>query len=138
MNHIIEILAALFPIATPDAELRLFPTEEGGDSRPHNALVHLVLFDRDDDGWGDIRDVKEQALALVPEEHQNHPRLEELLLGWAVAVEDVLSRCTCVETLMPGDFAPDASLFALKRARTAEDYRQACMTRGRLGRWVMA
>jgi len=109
--------------------------EHGGAGRYVDASLCLVIVGEEDEDVR-VRDIKEQVVTLVSEKHLDHPYLEELLMGWALAVEFVIDNAPNIETLMPSDFAPPRSLFTLKKARTAGDYHRACFAKGRLGKFL--
>lgn len=99
------------------------------------ALVQLRIFEP----WnGMIRDLKEQRIRLVPRGCEDHECLEELMLGWALAVEHVLDTYECPEHLVPGDFEVPRSVFGLKRPKTADDYKAAFLVKSRFGRFLQA
>lgn len=143
MEKIKEMVSALFAcgIGTDLAKLMscdtvnaLYFREESGNL---TGVVQLVIYEHSEDqDWTTVRDIKEQRVRLVPNGFEEHDRLEELLLGWALAVEHVLDTYEHVEMLMPCDLEVPKALFQLKRAITAEDYKNAMLVKSRLGRFL--
>jgi hypothetical protein len=100
-------------------------------------VLRLVITDED----GSIRDIKEQIVVMVPAAAGEVPeaRLEAHFRGWRAAVQRVLDGApfSTIEVLMPHDLTAPKVL-ALKKAKTADDFRDAFLARSRLGRFLPA
>jgi len=139
MKTVRDTLKALFPIVVADAEMKLVDACPSNDLYGDAALVtfQLIFFKKyPGDDFRQVYDLKEQTVSVVEEEWKDHEKLEDLLLGWACAVEEVLSKADRIERLVPADLMPGASCFALRTPQSAEDYRAAFLVRSRLGRWI--
>lgn len=96
--------------------------------------LRLIIWDRQPKS---IRDIKEQEvlIARIPE-GMPFERVADFLKGWVMALEEVMSLSSdAFELLMPCDLTcPDA--LELLKPKDEQDFKAACLTQRRLGRWV--
>ena len=100
-------------------------------------ILRLIIFDAE---GGAIRDIKEQQVSMIPAAAGDLPmeRVEAYFRGWVDAVAHVFSTApSMIDTLMPHDLTAPKVL-ALKKCKTAEDFRDAFLVRSRLGRFLPA
>ncbi len=135
-----QLLCCLLPIRVRGWELCVarcgdeaaYPTSKLTGSC--DAVLWTTEFRQDGAGNWTVYDVMEQGVTLIPEEHRNHPHLDEYLLGWALAVQEVLSHD--LELLpMPSDLVA-ADVLKLKTPETADDFKKALLAKKRLGKVV--
>ena len=96
------------------------------------ATLHLVLWS-EGSGARSIRGVREQDAWLLPPRARDEPdRVAPFLRGWMLALPELLAAVPedALEGLMPSDFA-FPSRFALRKPRTAEEFRDAVLPRRR-------
>lgn len=95
--------------------------------------LRLIIWERQPKS---IRDIKEQEvlIAHIPEGIP-FERVADFLKGWTMALEEVFSQSPeRFQFVLPCDLTcPDAS--ALIRPRDEQDFKAACLTKSRLGRW---
>ncbi len=104
----------------------------------HGLRVVLRLVVAED---GAIRDVKEQVVLMVPLKagDVSGERLDAYFRGWCSAVLEVLSKAPLskLECLMPHDLIVP-NVLALKKTKSAGDFRDALLAHSRLGRFIPA
>jgi hypothetical protein len=104
--------------------------------------AQLVIYSVDARGdYSQCVDIKECDSLLVPAGHEDLDRIDEYLCGWALAVEEVLSRVNgdVLVCLLPRDLCRGAGdVVRLKSPRTEDDYRDRFLAPSRLGRYVPA
>lgn len=87
--------------------------------------------------WKDnmIYDVKEQNVCLVPKQYREHPHLSEYILGWALAVIEVLEALDDAWGLLPSDLIKH-DVLKLKTPETADAFKDALLVKSRLGKFI--
>lgn len=159
MEDVAAAFAELFPISSDRFSLEFVRETvneetgevwggiEGIDDGPLRATVRTVLWEIEGDTRS-IRDVKEQRVMWLYEEHREDARARAYLEGWAQAVRYVLAQydelhaqglltdaaADKLAMCMPYDFFyPDA--LGLRRPQTADDFTEAMLSsRKRLGK----
>jgi len=125
------------PIETDEVAMQLATWDERVVFEENGTIfVVLVLMTFTIEGeLRTIRDVKEQQVAFIGADVDDHQRLEAFLTGWTRAVQRVMEvgGRAHVEVLMPHDLlCPE--ILKLKKAKTAEDFEKAALMPSRLGR----
>lgn len=102
-----------------------------------DAVLRFVIWCGNPDVDGPkLYDVKEQDVCLVPEQFRNHPHLDEYLLGWSLAVTEVLEQTNDDGwTLLPSDFV-SSDVLKLKTPKTADEFKAALLVKSRLGKLI--
>ncbi|HEY0137294.1 MAG TPA: hypothetical protein VGB85_24595 [Nannocystis sp.] len=134
----LQIVRDVFPISGELGSLELVDPDPYAE--PDRLTIRLLVWERLPDGERQIRDIKEQQVWVGGLEDVDPERLTQAVHGWAMALAQLFAQddVTWMETLMPADLMPNlASLVALRRPRSAEDFAEAMLSsKQRLGRWL--
>ncbi len=142
-------LRAVFPI---DSDLVQLTVESVRDELDADgalfATMRIIILDRGDDGARHVRDIKEQEVKVAPEGISSGELFAQYLEGWTAAIQVALKAASArlaagearqgrasVKQWMPNDFVA-MDVFKLKTAKTAEQFREAYMTKARLGELI--
>ncbi len=128
------LLRELMPVGAGYRELNFVDAAqtEQGDVR---ATVQLIQWEPRAEAGRAIRDIKEQAVVLVPAAFQADDRIEAYVRGWSIAVAEVLAGTLSLEALMPHDLVhPD--VLSLRSLQTEAEFAQSLWQRSRLGHLV--
>lgn len=146
LEQIDEILREVFPVRAARYEIALGTASAYGDDKVFGAVVdqggsvrvvvQLIVFDAPDDrGQMMIRDIKEQEVYTLPADRRgDRERFEAFIRGLGDGIRayfEARPDDERIEYAMPSDLW-DTSIFALKRARTSEDFAKAYRTRKKL------
>lgn len=133
----LSLLRDIFPIAADRVSLELVELDVRDGIIL--AVVRLIAWDVDGE-TRQIRDVKEQEVALGRAASLEQPRAAACIEGWKQALEHLFAQDDVeeIEGLMPHELMPSfTELLALKRPRSADDFADALLgSRQRLGRWL--
>jgi hypothetical protein len=139
--RVAEILAGLLPVKAPLVILELaFHEGAQAEEDEHGnicAYFQLIVCDLDESGARCIRAIKEQLVCFVPQKRRDDPeaRLAAYAAGWSDALKEVFTSkeaANVAETLMPQDLV-DPDVLDLARPDTREAFRDALLTKSRLG-----
>lgn len=137
LDQIAQTLREVFPVRENLVELCLADAELASAAPDGRVTFRMVVWDKAENGDLTIRDVKEQELFLFdPALIVGDVPVLAYLRGWSMALRQVLAGTKVpFETLMPHDFL-DVGVLKLRKATTPEDYRNAFLAKGRLGKYL--
>jgi hypothetical protein len=137
VDELEAVFSEAFPVAVGTASFE-YVSIHRLDKGALAVTMRLLVLDAAADGFGAIRDIKDQLIPLPFKlgDAAQLPRIDALVNALAIVIGRALEHADATK-LMPADLV-DVSAWKLKKAKTEAQFVDALSKRSRLGKYLPA